>query len=88
MVKKYMDLPDCYQFLMRDVTTGLSEKDIQRCFRMSKMTTRDEIDDYKLNHQLKFVEFLEFLGRVAQLKFKYSIEPLAKKIEDLLDEIF
>jgi hypothetical protein len=50
---------------MRDVTTGLSEKDIQRCFGMSKITTRDEIDDYKLNHQLKFVEFLEFLGRVA-----------------------
>ena len=61
---------------------------------MSKMTVAEENNDkdYDKYSKLKFVEFLEMIGRVAHMKFKNSGEasalPLDRKIEALLDEIF
>jgi hypothetical protein len=37
---------------------------------------------------MKFVEFLEFIGRLANFKFKGLPEPLETKIENLLEIIF
>lgn len=57
---------------------------------MSLMTkTNDRLEDYKT---LSFVEFLESVGRAAQLKFtntsKEFSTTLAEKIEYLLDDLF
>lgn len=40
--------------------------------------------------QLKFVEFLEMIGRIAELRFKataMNLIPLYQKIEFVLDEV-
>jgi hypothetical protein len=38
---------------------------------------------------MEFVEFLEFLGRLAHLKFKSNVDmTLVQKIEIVLDEVF
>ena len=34
-----------------------------------------------------YVEFLEFIGRVADIKYNNADEPLVKKIEKILDSI-
>ena len=41
--------------------------------------------------QINFVEFLEFFGRLAELKYKdgpYRDAPLTEKIEMLMDVVF
>ena len=43
----------------------MNEKDVVKAFGMSKMTVVDETDGEKKYDRLYFVEFLEFLGRVA-----------------------
>mmetsp|Transcript_9869 Transcript_9869/g.14937 ORF Transcript_9869/g.14937 Transcript_9869/m.14937 type:complete len:84 (+) Transcript_9869:154-405(+) len=57
---------------------------------MCKMTVEKENENNKQYFELKFVEFLEMIGRVAEAKYKntpiYDM-PLAKRIEYLLDEI-
>ena len=55
---------------------------------MSKMTIKDENDGgtAKYNH-LKLVEFLEYIARIAMMKFKHGKESLAEKIEMTLDII-
>ena len=38
---------------------------------------------------MKYVEFLEFIGRIGYLKYKNETDtPLDEKIERILDEIF
>ena len=56
---------------------------------MSKMTVQDEVTNYSQYEKLKFVEFLEFLGRCAHYKYINETEmDLDLKIEQILDEIF
>ena len=59
---------------------------------MSKQTISKEIQDGGENYDyLIFVEFLEFIGRLADFKFEGSeLESLGlgEKIEHLLDELF
>jgi hypothetical protein len=69
---------------------GMAEKDISFCFGMSKMTVVKESLNYKDYQTMKFVEFLEFIGRIADIKFRGSADaslPLNQKIEFVLDEI-
>ena len=86
-VHKFMDLKDCIAVC---APLEMSEKDIALAFGMSKMMVIDEVRFYKKYQQLEFVEFLEFIGRAADVKYKGSgmaSEPLASKIENVLDEI-
>ncbi len=67
----------------------MSDKEVKLCFGMSKMTIQDEVKNYAQYEKLKFVEFLEFLGRCAYYKYINEKEmELDLKIEYLLDEIF
>jgi hypothetical protein len=50
----------------------MSDKEVKLCFGMSKMTIQDEVKNFAQYEKLKFVEFLELLGRVAHLKFLNS----------------
>ena len=55
------------------------------------MTVVNEEKHYKQYHKLEFVEFLEFVGRLAHFRFKNSSgasQPLAEKIEVILDDMF
>ena len=53
------------------------------------MTCVVETREYKSYNQIQFVEFLEFIGRLAHAKFKHSGDMnLATKIEYILDDLF
>jgi hypothetical protein len=66
----------------------MNEKDITNCYGMSKMSVGDEVLQKGNSYQcMKFVEFVEFFGRLADKKYKTS-DPLALKIENLMDDIF
>ena len=64
---------DALQLVMRDSAVGLIEKDSIFCYGMCKMTVPLESEDTSAKYKrLQFVEFLEFLGRVAEVKYKGS----------------
>ena len=61
------------------------------CFGMSKMTVVSEQDHWKRYNELRFVEFLEMIGRIAEMKFAGTAMmdlSLSKRIEYVLDDIF
>ena len=86
-IKKNMDLQDCYQLCFTDTQLGVKENDICMCFGMSKMTIKDEVLQQGNNYiSLKFVEFLEFIGRIAHVKYKNQSDlNLETKLEFTLD---
>ena len=56
------------------------------------MTVINEEKQWKNYHSLQFVEFLEFLGRIAHFRFKSANAevaslPLTSKIEIILDDL-
>jgi hypothetical protein len=83
-----MDNNDAQKMACIDCALGISEPDVKQCFGLSKMTVYDE-GRYGANYtKMLFVEFLEFIGRLAHSKFKYDpTKALCSKIEDLLDEL-
>lgn len=51
------------------------------------MTIKNEVNNYKDYNNMKLVEFLEFLARMADCRFPGET-PLEEKIEKLLDVLF
>ena len=57
---------------------------------MSKMGVTIEPQSYKQYSVMQFVEFLEFIGRIADAKFKHSEmsqNTLTVKIEHILEDL-
>ena len=82
-------LKNAMELVCRLSDLNLTEKEAKFCYGMSKMTVRDEVPNHHEYQKLRFVEFLEFIGRLAHSK--YSDEAgleLAEKIERVLDLIF
>ena len=53
---------------------------------MSKMTIKDENDGGAAKYSaLTFVEFLEYICRIASVKFKDNREPINEKIKWVMD---
>ena len=68
----------------------LSEKKIMTAFFMSKMTVPNENEDGPIVYwNLKFVEFLEFIGRLAWLKYQdtsnHKSWTMVQKVENIID---
>jgi hypothetical protein len=87
---KWPDQQDMVDLCMSLAPVGISEIEVKFCYGMCKMTVVNEALNYKEYGRLQFVEFLEFIGRVAQSKFKHSGDslPLAQKVEYVLDDLF
>lgn len=73
-------------------TLDIVEKDVVVCFGMSKMTIIDEEEDGDEYLNLKYVEMLEFLARVAHFKYPDSDDneeplPLVDKLTMVVDQI-
>ena len=82
-----MELSDA-QKLVNDCELQISEPEIKMCFGMSKMTVMNEFKDHLKYTKLLFVEFLEFIARLAATKYKSMDNlPLNEKIEALLDDL-
>ena len=60
--------------MVRHTAVGLTEKKASFCYGMSKMSVINEMGFKGINPYLKmqFVEFLEYIGRVADIKYKES----------------
>jgi len=50
---------------------------------MSKSTIKDEMKEFEKYNQMNYSEFLEFIGRLASLKY-FNNSRLESKIEKLL----
>jgi len=88
----YVILLDCQSLFRNDVDLKLPLKIINEAFGMSQCTIVNEFDKTALTeyNKLSYLEFLEFLARVAELYFEGSeMEELElhTKLEHLLDEI-
>ena len=65
-----MRYPDIIYMFCSKNDISMTDKDVIKAFGMSKMTIVDETDDGEKKYErLFFVEFLEFLGRLAHYKF-------------------
>ena len=80
-------LSNTINLMTKDSKLGLSEKDALFCYAMSKMTVKDENEGGIIKYNVPTrVEFFEFIGRVAALKFHdYQGMTLMSKIEKVLD---
>ena len=81
---------DCVALIANETPAlGLSAKDVAFCFGMSKMTVKDEVGSQSEYQKLRFVEFLEFLARVADSAYKHEFNmDLGDKVQRTLDEVF
>ena len=78
--------------ILSDAKLLLTKAQIKAAYVLSKMTVVEELSNEATitYNKLIYVEFLEFLGRIAELYFAGSeMEDLAlwKKLEYLLDEL-
>ena len=92
LVKKLMTMNDALDMMIRVSPLRLTEKDAFLCYGMCKMTTVNEAEESKIKYKrLQFVEFLELIGRIADVKFKGTETDkslsLAEKIEFVLEDI-
>jgi hypothetical protein len=72
--KKFPDQLDMIKLCMQISPCGISEIEVKFCYGMCKMTVVVEATGYKEYSRLQFVEFLEFVGRIANAKFKHNVE--------------
>ena len=88
----WMIMEDCHSLLREDTDLNLPIKMINEAFGMSQNSVINEFDAKSLleYNKLSYMEFLEFLARVAELYFEGSeMEELELhvKLEYLLDEL-
>lgn len=66
--RHHMTLNDAISLTLKDTGLNLNEKDTIFCFGMSKMTNIIEIGNREKYYKLEFVEFLEFICRIAKMR--------------------
>ena len=76
--KAFMEMQDCISMCTSESVLGISEKDISFCYGYCHMTVTNEARMWKKYQQLELVEFLEFIGRLAHVRFKNSSPELAE----------
>ena len=64
-MQKLMTQKDAENFMMKDHDLQMIEKDAIYCYGMCKMTVIKENESSKEYFVIKFVEFLEMIGRIA-----------------------
>ena len=77
--------------MMRDSDIGFDDKKAMNCFGMSKMTVINEKEGSQKYYELRFVEFIEMIGRIAEVKYANTSMmeiPLHERIEYIMDDIF
>ena len=63
---------DCITACMHTGPIDVSEKDVCMAYGMSKMSVISEMANYKQYSKMEFVEWLEFIGRISDLKFRHT----------------
>ena len=87
--KKYVDKNDCIEFMTKYTRLIPDENKVIYCFGMSKMAVVQDTTNKHMHDELKYVEFLEFLGRCAYIKYKDLPEmTMDERLIALFDELF
>ena len=86
---KDLEMTEAMEIFTRDSDNFITDKDALFCYGMSKMPVTNETKENILYKKVqKNAEFYDFIGRVAELKYKdMSRLPLDKKIGMVLDAI-
>jgi hypothetical protein len=85
--KNTFTMKDAIHMLTVEVDIGVTQMELVQCWGFSKMTVKNEVNEFKKYNDMKLVEFLEFLARISESTFPGET-PLEEKIEKLLDCIF
>ncbi len=62
--------------ILKQAMIQINEAEVQFAFGMSKMSVTNEPSNYVQYKIMQFVEFLEFIGRLADAKYKDNGQPL------------
>ena len=85
--KPYMSYSDAISLFTNRLKSFVTFKDATMCYGMCKMTVeRDFFTAEGGYKKLEFVEFLEYIARIANEKYKTDI-PLYEKVEKVLDNV-
>ena len=88
-MRKSFLFDDAKNLCLKHCELGINEREVILCFGMSKMTVYNEVTQCENYFKMQFVEFIEFIGRLAYTKYKGSTDlSFGEKIEQLLDDIF
>jgi hypothetical protein len=88
--QKRLHRKECIEIFTVEADVDIGEREATIAFALSKMTVPDENGEMFKYDDIQFVEFLEMVGRAADLKFKDSEQeelPLHKKIEFVIDDL-
>ena len=84
-----MNQKDCVDLMTKQTRIIIDENKVIYCYGMSKMAVIKDTSDRESYEQMKFVEFLEFIGRCAYTKFKEATDmSMEEKLIMFLDEMF
>ncbi len=87
--KSYMSLHDALNMMTKDAVFLLA-KEATECYGLAKMTVINEMQfkgDTNPYLKLAFVEFLEYIGRIAEFKYRNEEISLKDKIDKVLKEV-
>ena len=77
--------------LSRDAFADMTYTQAKYCLSFSKMAIKDEVQEFEKYQKVQPVELYEIIGRAAKVKYQntdFEEEPLARKIEMMLDLLF
>ena len=87
--KRVFKMADAMRIFCKEMSSVISENEFYYCYGMSKMTVAKESQSHSSYFTVHLTEFLELIGRVAELKYREASGlGLHDKIEFLLDMIF
>lgn len=76
------------EFITKDVSEiKITYTDAKKSFALARMTVFDEVNKLEEYDSMKFVEFFDFLCRLAYCHFINVPESLPRKLEMMLDAI-
>jgi hypothetical protein len=83
-VGKHLTMNGLKHFLENCYDVELEPRELIKLFAFSKMNILDEMDGEKSNDKMQFVEFLEFVSRLADYVYKDYVE-LEVKLKRFLE---
>ena len=63
---------DGINLVTKDTDLQLTQKQAKACVGFSRMTVRNETGEYDNFIKIQFVELLEMVGRIAQIKYLHT----------------
>ncbi len=89
--QKQLSMEQAIEIFTKISDCGIRQKDAVFCYGISKMTVANENGEFSAYQKMYFVEFLEMICRIADIKFKtgdLDKNMLHKNVENILDDMF